>query len=93
MSRRFQVLVALVLGAAVGAGIVSCTQQPSVQATAVKGDPAAPVQWEYKSVILGQEKTDVEKITEKLNAAATDGWEYTGSVAEGYVAVFRRIKK
>jgi hypothetical protein len=85
MSRRFQILLALVLGAAVGAGIVSCSQQPSVQATAVKGDPA---QWEYKSVNLGQEKTDVEKITEKLNAAATDGWEYTGSVAEGYVAVW-----
>jgi len=92
MSRRFQVLVALLLGAAIGAGIVSCTQQPSVQATAAR-EPAAPVQWEYKSVFLGQEKTDVEKITEKLNAAATDGWEYTGSVEEGYVAVFRRLKK
>ena len=92
MTRRFQVLVALLLGAAIGAGIVSCTQQPSVQATAAR-EPAPPVQWEYKSVFLGQEKTDVEKISEKLNAAATDGWEYTGSVKEGYVAVFHRIKK
>lgn len=47
MSHRLQVLVALFLGAAVGAGIVSCTQQPSSQATAAR-EPAAAPQWEYK---------------------------------------------
>lgn len=91
MSHRLQVLVALLLGAAIGAGIVSCTQQPSVQATAAK-EPVAVPQWEYKVTNFDGSGGGGENLSKQFNALAAEGWEYNGSVGGGYVA-FRRPKK
>ena len=91
MSHRLQVLVALFLGAAVGAGIVSCTQQPSSQATAAR-EPAAAPQWEYKVTNFDGSGGGGENLSKQFNTLATEGWEYNGAVGGGYVA-FRRPKK
>ena len=87
-SNRLSLVVALFLGAAIGAGVVSCTKAPAAQAA----KDAAQQQWEYKLLASTDAKDDPDKLAKVFNELAADGWEYNGSIS-WYTAIFRRPKK
>jgi len=98
-SHRFQVLFALALGVVVGIAVVSCTQQPSVNASKASGPPAPPAQtqFEYKVVLpvdgQASPKDAAERTEKEFNVLAADGWQFDGSLNTNGAVVFHRVKR